>query len=30
MKAYLGKTPDGTKHQVILEYPEGKQILELR
>ncbi len=27
MKAYLGKTPDGTKDQVILEYPEGKQIL---
>ena len=27
MKAYLGKTPDGTKDQVILEYPEGRQIL---
>ncbi len=27
MKAYLGETPDGSKKQVILEYPEGKQIL---
>lgn len=27
MKAYLGKTPDGSKKQVILEYPEGEQIL---
>lgn len=27
MKAYLGDTPDGKKRQMILEYPEGKQIL---
>lgn len=27
MKAYLDKTPDGQKEQMILEYPEGKQIL---
>lgn len=27
MKAYLDKTPNGEKDQLILEYPEGKQIL---
>ncbi|MEG1493679.1 MAG: amidohydrolase family protein [Gordonibacter sp.] len=27
MKAYIDKTPDGAKDQLILEYPEGKQIL---
>ena len=27
MKAYLDKTPDGKKRQMVLEYPEGKQIL---
>ena len=27
MKAYLAKTPDGKKRQMVLEYPEGKQIL---
>ena len=27
MKAYLGETPSGEKRQMILEYPEGKQIL---
>ena len=27
MKAYLDRTPDGQKQQMVLEYPEGKQIL---
>lgn len=27
MKAYINKTPDGDKDMLILEYPEGKQIL---
>lgn len=27
MKAYKGQTPDGSKEQIVLEYPEGVEIL---